>query len=425
YLSKSAQLRGIIVPMGSIYSVGGIIAHAYKNLYGRNYDLVFILGTSPVKTERILLPESGFLSTPVGNIPVSSSIVNHLLKTSPNLFTISDTGFSTEPSIGTQLPFIQHIFGAQNVVPMLIPDDNESVHFLLAELLATMSKTYNMLIISPVEFYEKNEGSSRFDEIVALFDKCEIESIINRIRSGELLMRGKGGVIALLAFLRGDKGIKIKVLRYVNTRDISLETSKQGAYLMSAVVYKGEEIKDYNESCVEIDSREVIDYARQALYAIFSKKMPESCVEHPHLRAKYRVAVSLYKGNQLRGFSYYQKKDRSLCDVIPELVKLSALADIRYPPLIENELDSLRIEVSLMGSFKPIENPFDFKLGEEGLYVVMGLKEGLLLPQVCSKEGCTKREFVEETCKKADLPMNCYIDRRAKFYSFGVKVISE
>jgi uncharacterized protein (TIGR00296 family) len=127
----------------------------------------------------------------------------------------------------------------------------------------------------------------------------------------------------------------------------------------------------------------------------------------------------------------------------------AALADPRFPPLRQEELSALQIEISLLSSPQPIR-PEQIEIGRHGLLVVSApsdrqdasphpfatnpssdresrlsharpagaspsaskagpfVKRGLLLPQVAVEHKFTVEEFLTETCRKAGLPADAW-----------------
>lgn len=127
----------------------------------------------------------------------------------------------------------------------------------------------------------------------------------------------------------------------------------------------------------------------------------------------------------------------------------AALADPRFPPLRQEELSAMQIEISLLSSPEPIR-PEQIEIGRHGLLVVSApserqdksrhpfttypssnlesplsdtrpagaspsapkavpfVKRGLLLPQVAVEHNFTVEEFLTETCRKAGLPADAW-----------------
>ena len=87
----------------------------------------------------------------------------------------------------------------------------------------------------------------------------------------------------------------------------------------------------------------------------------------------------------------------------------SATRDPRFPPLKENEVNKVIIEVTiltkpeLIKAGKPQEYVSSIEIGRDGLIVEQGFYKGLLLPQVPVEQGWDKEEFLSHTCMKAGL----------------------
>ena len=71
------------------------------------------------------------------------------------------------------------------------------------------------------------------------------------------------------------------------------------------------------------------------------------------------------------------------------------------------------------------ELPKIVKVGKHGLIVERGFYKGLLLPQVPVEWQWNEEEFLSQTCWKAGLPMDCWLDERTKVYTFTAQVFEE
>ena len=67
----------------------------------------------------------------------------------------------------------------------------------------------------------------------------------------------------------------------------------------------------------------------------------------------------------------------------------------------------------------------DIKVGEHGLLIECCGRRGLLLPKVASESGWSAEEFLKAVCVKAELPPNCWRDKKTKIYTFGAEVYRE
>ncbi|MCE4605317.1 MAG: AmmeMemoRadiSam system protein A [Desulfurococcales archaeon] len=108
----------------------------------------------------------------------------------------------------------------------------------------------------------------------------------------------------------------------------------------------------------------------------------------------------------------------------------AAFRDPRFPPLTRNELDEVIFEVSVLSRLKPLgRGPRDrisgIKVGRDGVVVVRGPNQGLLLPQVPLDYGWNELDFLGYACIKAGLPANCWLDKNTLIYRFTVASWSE
>ncbi len=69
--------------------------------------------------------------------------------------------------------------------------------------------------------------------------------------------------------------------------------------------------------------------------------------------------------------------------------------------------------------------PKEIKIGVHGLIVEKGFYKGLLLPQVPVEWGWDEMEFLSQTCWKAGLPPDCWLDENTKIYAFTAEIFEE
>jgi AmmeMemoRadiSam system protein A len=114
-----------------------------------------------------------------------------------------------------------------------------------------------------------------------------------------------------------------------------------------------------------------------------------------------------------------------LREMLPEVARLAAFSDPRFPPLGAEELRVVRFEVSLLTVPAPIGSPADVEVGRHGLIVSLRGRRGLLLPQVAAEYEWTAEEFVEQTCVKAGLPPRAWREPAARILAFEAEVFGE
>ncbi len=134
--------------------------------------------------------------------------------------------------------------------------------------------------------------------------------------------------------------------------------------------------------------------------------------------------------HELRGCIGIPLPIMNLKDGIIESAK-SATRDPRFPPLKENEINHIIIELTILT--KPdlitVEKPQDYlskiKIGRDGLIVEQGYYKGLLLPQVPIEQGWKKEEFLSHTCMKAGLLPDAWINKNTKIFKFSGQIFTE
>jgi uncharacterized protein (TIGR00296 family) len=142
------------------------------------------------------------------------------------------------------------------------------------------------------------------------------------------------------------------------------------------------------------------------------------------------VTILTFPNHSLRGCIGIPLPVMSLKDAIIEGAK-SATRDSRFPPLAENELDNIIIEITILT--KPelikVNQPQDYlsniEIGRDGLIVEQGIFKGLLLPQVPVEQGWNKEEFLSHTCMKAGLMPDAWFDKDTKISKFSGQIFTE
>lgn len=151
---------------------------------------------------------------------------------------------------------------------------------------------------------------------------------------------------------------------------------------------------------------------------------PEPKERYSHLYERRGVFVTLLKEGYLRGCMGSLFSEKPLFDEIVEVALSSAFKDPRFPPINEEELPLIEIEISLLSPLKK-SNWEEVEVGKHGIYLKKGFYRGLLLPQVATHYNWDKKTFLKHTCLKAGLPEDCYLDPEVEIYTFTAEVAKE
>ncbi|WP_405023579.1 TIGR00296 family protein [Metallosphaera sp.] len=135
---------------------------------------------------------------------------------------------------------------------------------------------------------------------------------------------------------------------------------------------------------------------------------------------------------ELRGCIGYIEAVAPIKEVVSRAAIAAAFSDPRFDPLSESEMDKILIEITILTKPEPInalkreEIPSMISIGTDGLIIEKGITHaGLLLPQV-PVEYCWESEtFLAETCIKAGLMPDCWLDKSVSIKRFQGLIIRE
>lgn len=138
------------------------------------------------------------------------------------------------------------------------------------------------------------------------------------------------------------------------------------------------------------------------------------------------VFVTLKAGGELRGCLGTLKLCASLAHEVFRCAAESASEDPRFPPVCGEELQEVRIEISVLGPLEPIDPaaPDAFVIGRHGLVVEHRRCRGLLLPQVAVEWKWSAEQFLGHTCRKAGLPADAWRNG-ASVFRFDAEVFGD
>ena len=126
----------------------------------------------------------------------------------------------------------------------------------------------------------------------------------------------------------------------------------------------------------------------------------------------------------MRGSKGHTPADQPLCQAVQHMAVAAATEDPRFPPLTQEELADVTVEISVLSPFRRVTDVERVQVGTHGLMIFKDGRQGLLLPQVPVEQGWDREEFLEELCRKAGLPAGCW-QEGASIYAFTAVVFGE
>jgi AmmeMemoRadiSam system protein A len=142
-----------------------------------------------------------------------------------------------------------------------------------------------------------------------------------------------------------------------------------------------------------------------------------------HLAEPRGAFTSLYLHGDLRGCVGYVLPVGSVYRAVIETARAAAFEDTRFYPVTLEEARELEVELSILSPPRPIL-AVAVEVGRHGLLVSMAGQRGLLLPQVPTERNWDRITFLEQTCRKAGLPLDAW-KQGAMIEAFTAEVFGE
>ena len=171
-------------------------------------------------------------------------------------------------------------------------------------------------------------------------------------------------------------------------------------------------------------ARRALDHYMETKEALAPEGLP------PVFSQKRGVFVTLHEDDDLRGCIGYPQPVLPLGRAIVDSAINAGFRDPRFPGLRPGELKRIELEVTVLTKPEaytgPKKNlPERVQVGRDGLIVSKGPFTGLLLPQVAVEWGFDSLEFLGQTCVKAGLPVDAWLDEDTLVEHFEAQIFAE
>jgi len=474
------KIVGLIAPHAGLAYSGQCAAKAYKQLEQLpQFDQVFLLGVSHhAGFYGAVISDFDFNSTPLGIIPVNTTITSQLAK--EKFFTLNSRIMQQEHSLENQLPFLQYILkkhkpGTQKIriIPILF-GHLEKKDF--PEMASILKKYMNdqTLVIASTDFthygstfdYTPFKNDAQVKENLTALDMGMIKTIIalnleeflNYKQKTGITMCGLTPVGVLISLCQG-QGYNASLMDYYKSgdRDNNYELSVSYASIIitqspnttqkkTTTPYPGtplptpgpmvqdKTLKPQPSSINALgrnDRKTLLIIARETLTLHFAGKNtePEELAKNiqltPPLKENAGVFVTLRKQGELRGCIGNIIGFEPVWRGVRNNALKAAFEDPRFPALEEEEMGSIQIEISVMTPLQKIEDYKKIRLGTDGVVIRKGSYQAIFLPQVATETGWGLDDFLGHLCNKAGLPGNAYKSEDMEFFIFQAQVFTE
>jgi AmmeMemoRadiSam system protein A len=167
----------------------------------------------------------------------------------------------------------------------------------------------------------------------------------------------------------------------------------------------------------------LLKLAHQAILSALENQPLSVDPPTPHFAEHRGAFTSLYLRGELRGCVGYAMPVTSVYRAVVETARAAAFEDTRFYPVKIGEAEHLTVELSILSPPLPIAAE-EVEIGRHGLLISMAGHRGLLLPQVPVERAWDRVTFLEQTCRKAGLPLDAW-QKGAKIEAFTAEVFGE
>ncbi len=169
--------------------------------------------------------------------------------------------------------------------------------------------------------------------------------------------------------------------------------------------------------------RALLRIAHHAILCVLERQPFPEAVLPAEMSEPRGVFTTLYLHRQLRGCVGYAVPIAPLYRAVAETASAAAFEDSRFLPVTKEEGPQLEVSLSVLSRLFPIQLE-EVEIGRHGLVVSQGSRRGLLLPQVPVEHGWDRKTFLEQTCRKAGLPLDAW-GKNATIEAFTAEVFSD
>jgi hypothetical protein len=445
--ARVSQPVALVVPhAGYIYS-GQIAADAYRQAAAAPVDVVVILGTNHTSGtfRRVSVYDGEGYRTPLGVARVDRELAAALVKDGGGVFDASL--HEREHSVEVQVPFVQHLFPAAAIVPVVVgaPDPEACRRFGAA--LAAVAARRRMLIVasSDLSHYPERRVAAEVDRrtlaAVAGFKADALDD--TRARPGDLEGRGvetgacgAGPIRVAIEAARALGALRGTVISYANSGDTAIGDPERVVGYGSVVFSRGEPGADLaavqpvradaDRDLDAADKKVLLRLARETITRYLrTDTVPLPRGGSARLLRESGAFVTLKSHGQLRGCIGRVQPGGPLIQLVGTLALDSAFRDGRFKPVAAAELNDLEVEVSVLTPLVNASGPDAVQPGRDGVVLIVGDRSAVFLPQVATEQGWNRTALLDNLAQKAGLPAGAWRDKRAKLLTFRADVFDE
>jgi len=438
----------IVAPhAGYVYS-GQIAADAWRQASSREVDLIVILGANHAAPafRGVSIHTGAGYRTPLGLAAIDRESAVRLAEVD-EAFRFRPEVHRSEHSVEVHVPFAQVLFPEAKILTAVFGTADLSVCTRFGKALARLVDGRKALIVasSDLAHYPDYDDAVESDHAVlaamTTLDprkvKAAIAAEMGRGRAGLATCAcGEAPVLAAMVAARELGARRGRVISYANSGDTVLGDVTRvvgyGAVTFDSADGKSQPSPPAPPAPVPPDGelsaehrRELLEFARETIRRYVESGTAPLARELPaELWRKQGAFVTLEKQHRLRGCIGRREADRPVGQVIGAMALQAAFNDRRFRPLEPEELEQIEIEISLLTPLTRVSGPDSIVVGRDGVLLRKQGHGAIFLPQVAPDQGWTRDQMLEQLCRKAGLPPDCWREG-AELHTYQAEVFRE
>ncbi len=402
--SENSSLQAIISPHAGYIFSGEIAASAFNQI-PKNvvYKRVFVLASSHQFTfSGAAVFCDGNYETPLGEIKVDTKLSKKLVETF-DVFYDNPEVHKNEHSLEVQLPFLQYKLGNNILlVPIILGTNSSDDCKEIAAALKPWFNSENLFVISSdFSHYPNYDDACKVDKktanAICSNHSEKLQTILKQnnsvgIENLATSLCGWSSVLSLL-YLTENNNYKFEKIDYQNSGDSTVYGDKNRVVGYWAIAVYND---DHSLAITKSEKKEILEKARYSIKTFLEKGKRGKLIKPVSAGILNEVTgafVSIYINGELRGCIGGFAQEKTLNEIIQNMA-VSAACDMRFESVKLEELNDMKLEISVLSPLKKIEAIDEIILGKHGIFIQQNYNTGTFLPQVIEKTGWNVEQFL-------------------------------
>ena len=238
-----AEPVALVVPHAGYTFSGAMAARAYAQLRGHSYDRVVVIGPSHYELfpGASVFRGSGY-QTPLGNVPVDGDFVRALHDTGAG-FGYTPQAEEQEHSVEVQVPFLQRVLGAFDIVPVLIHDGRPANCRALADGLvsAMHARPRRTLLVASSDLYHgpgHKRARAASDATAGVLAQGDPERFAEAVATGACQACGSAAIVVALMAARALGAERVRLLGVTTSFEVAPRGEDYVVGYLAAVIHR-------------------------------------------------------------------------------------------------------------------------------------------------------------------------------------------